>query len=156
KQLAFGPFVLDITEKQLLRDHTPLPLTPKAFELLVILIENPRRLLEKKELMDRLWPDTFVEEANLSNNISLLRKVLGEGSYIETVPRRGYRFLGEVTEMTAEPQSEHDEVRQLRYPRSKWIYYVASIVVLVIAATAGWHLLRRSDLSQRREIDSGL
>ena len=96
----FGPFSIDAGERVLLRDRQPLPLTPKAFDLLLALVENSGHLLEKDELMRRLWPDTLVEEANLSNNISLLRKALGDDSseplYIETVPRRGYRFIAAV------------------------------------------------------------
>jgi len=105
KQLyEFGPFRIDIAERQLMRDGNTVSLTPKAFDTLMVLIENRGHLLEKKELMDRLWPDTFVEETNLSNNISMLRKVLGDDSgehrYIETVPRRGYRFIAAVASLS--------------------------------------------------------
>lgn len=97
----FGPFQIDAAERLLLRDGETVPLTPKAFDLLLVLVENRGHLLEKDELMQRLWPDTFVEETNLSNNISLLRKALGDDAgehrYIETVPRRGYRFIAGVT-----------------------------------------------------------
>lgn len=100
----FGPFRIDVAEHSLLRDGAVVTLTPKAFDTLVLLVENSGHLLEKEELMQRLWPDTFVEEANLSNNISLLRKVLGndpEGHhYIETVPKHGYRFAAKVVEGT--------------------------------------------------------
>jgi DNA-binding winged helix-turn-helix (wHTH) protein/TolB-like protein/Flp pilus assembly protein TadD len=99
----FGLFNMDVTERVLLRDGRPLALSPKAFDLLVLLVENSGHLLEKDELMRQLWPDTFVEEANLTNNISLLRKALAEDDdhrYIETVPRRGYRFVAEVEELS--------------------------------------------------------
>ena len=104
KQLyRFGPFALDPSERLLRRDETAIPLTPKAFDLLVLLVESAGRLLEKDVLMRQLWSDTFVEEANLSNNISLLRKALGESEqgtkYIETVPKRGYRFVADVVEL---------------------------------------------------------
>jgi DNA-binding winged helix-turn-helix (wHTH) protein len=82
----------------------PVALPPKAFDLLLVLVENSGHLLEKDELMQRLWPDTFVEEANLPNTISLLRKALagdGDHPYIETVPRRGYRFVAAVEEISA-------------------------------------------------------
>jgi eukaryotic-like serine/threonine-protein kinase len=96
----FGQFLIDPSERLLLRDDTSIALTPKAFDLLVLLVENAGHLLEKELLMNRLWSDTFVEEANLSNNISLLRKALGEGEngtrYIETIPKRGYRFIADV------------------------------------------------------------
>ena len=103
KLYRFGPFALDPSERLLRRDETAIPLTPKAFDLLVLLVESAGRLLEKDVLMRQLWSDTFVEEANLSNNISLLRKALGESEqgtkYIETVPKRGYRFVADVVEL---------------------------------------------------------
>lgn len=105
----FGPFSLDVAERVLFRDGQPVALPPKAFDLLLVLVENSGHLLEKDELMQRLWPDTFVEEANLPNNISLLRKALAtdkDHQYIETVPRRGYRFVADVEESS----SEQDEV----------------------------------------------
>jgi DNA-binding winged helix-turn-helix (wHTH) protein/TolB-like protein/Tfp pilus assembly protein PilF len=96
----FGPFTLDASEHVLLRGGEPVPLTPKVFETLVLLVERHGRLVEKSELMKALWPDSFVEESNLTNNISVLRRALGEppdrGRYIETVPKRGYRFAAEV------------------------------------------------------------
>ena len=102
----FGRFSLDPRERLLLCDAEPVSLTPRAFDLLVVLTENPGRLLDKSVLLEQVWGGTFVEEANLSNNISLLRKALaapgGEGRYIETVPRRGYRFVAPVTKLTPE------------------------------------------------------
>ncbi|HEY3039995.1 MAG TPA: winged helix-turn-helix domain-containing protein [Pyrinomonadaceae bacterium] len=95
----FDHFRVDANEGLLWRDEHVVPLAPKAFEMLVLLVENNGHLVKKEELMQRVWPDTFVEEANLTNNISLLRKVLqGEGgeNYIKTVPRRGYRFVADV------------------------------------------------------------
>src|SRR5687768_12629556 len=91
----FGPFRLDPAERRLLRDDEPVALTPKCFDLLVMLVENSGHLLKKEELLESLWPDQFVEEANLSFNISTLRKALGEGQngqhFIETVPKKGFR-----------------------------------------------------------------
>jgi TolB-like protein/DNA-binding winged helix-turn-helix (wHTH) protein/Flp pilus assembly protein TadD len=102
----FGPFRLIPEERQLLRDNQPVPLTPKSFDLLVVLVENSGHLIEKAELMKRVWPDSFVEEANLSVNMSALRRSLGEGpnehQYVETVPRRGYRFVADVKEQRNE------------------------------------------------------
>jgi TolB-like protein/DNA-binding winged helix-turn-helix (wHTH) protein/Tfp pilus assembly protein PilF len=98
----FGPFRLIPEERQLLRDNQPVPLTPKSFDLLVVLVENSGHLIEKGELLKRIWPDSFVEEANLSVNMSALRRTLGEGpnehQYVETVQRRGYRFVAGVKE----------------------------------------------------------
>src|SRR5580765_2524325 len=97
----FGPFSLDTAERRLLRDGHPVSLAPKVFDTLLALIEDSGRLVAKNALMSRLWPDTFVEEATLARNISDLRKALGESageaSYIETVPKAGYRFVGGVT-----------------------------------------------------------
>src|SRR5262249_5115847 len=99
----FGPFRLDVRERLLLRDGQVVSITPKAFDLLVVLVENSGHLLEKQELMRRLWSDSFVEEANLSYNVFALRKALGESNgddrYIDTIPRRGYRFVGQVREV---------------------------------------------------------
>lgn len=97
----FGIFRLDVTERVLLGDKGTVPLTPKAFDLLLFLIENNGHVLGKDELMKQVWPDSFVEENNLAQNISTLRKVLGAGGekFIETVPRRGYRFAAEVQEI---------------------------------------------------------
>ena len=91
----FGPFRLDPIERTLLRGNEIVPLTAKAFDTLYLLVRNSGHVLEKDEMIRALWPDTFVEEGSLSNNIFLLRKALGENpSFIETVPRRGYRFVG--------------------------------------------------------------
>src|SRR5215471_20470481 len=93
----FGSFRLDPSERLLLRDGAPISLTPKAFDTLLILVENSGRLVLKDDLMKRLWPDTYVEEGSLTRNISVLRKLLGgdavDSQYIETLPKRGYRFV---------------------------------------------------------------
>jgi DNA-binding winged helix-turn-helix (wHTH) protein len=103
----FGPFQLDPAERLLLRENQPVPLTPKAFDTLVALVERSGRLVEKDELMRRVWEGSFVEENNLDKSISALRKALGgEGAkYIATVRGRGYRFACEVREI-----SDGDEV----------------------------------------------
>src|SRR5580700_1282850 len=96
----FGPFRLDPAERKLLRGNQIVSLTPKAFDTLHLLVRNSGRVLEKDELIRMLWPDTFVEEGSLSNHIFLLRKALGEDpAFIETVPRRGYRFVGAVQQL---------------------------------------------------------
>src|SRR5216117_3357363 len=96
----FGPFRLDAAERRLLRDGNAVSLAPKVFDTLLALVESSGRLLPKDELISGLWPDTFVEEATLARNISDLRRALGEssgsGKYIETVPKRGYRFVASV------------------------------------------------------------
>ncbi|MBO0720319.1 MAG: PD40 domain-containing protein, partial [Blastocatellia bacterium] len=102
----FGPFQVDVGNRLLLRDGVPVALPPKVFEALFVLIENPGRVLEKGDLMNRLWPDAFVEEGNLTQTIFQLRKALGESAsnqqYIETIPRRGYRFIGEIRVVNGE------------------------------------------------------
>ena len=95
----FGQFRLDVQERLLLREGEAVSLIPIAFDLLVVLVESRGHLLEKDDLMRRVWPDSFVEEGNLAQNISLIRKALGESEtskFIETVPRRGYRFVASV------------------------------------------------------------
>ncbi len=98
----FGPFRLDTMKRLLLRDGEPLTLTSKTFDLLILLVENNGRVIEKDELLRRIWPDTVVEENNLSVNMSALRKVLGERAnehrYIVTIPGRGYQFVANVTQ----------------------------------------------------------
>lgn len=101
----FGPFRLDPEERLLLRKQEIVPLTPKAFDTLVALVENSGRLLEKDDLLRTVWPDTFVDENTLTSNISTLRKALGQSNgdqYIETVPKRGYRFVANVRELQLE------------------------------------------------------
>src|SRR5215475_8622464 len=94
----FGPYRLDAVEPRLLRDGAVVPLQPKVFDLLLVLVERHGRLLEKDELMKAVWPDSIVEEVNLANNISILRKTLSENGerFIETAPKRGYRFVANV------------------------------------------------------------
>ena len=98
----FGKFRCDPREQLLLLEGKPVSVTPKSFEILIVLIQSNGRLVSKDELMRQIWPDSFVEEANLTVNISALRKALGEAPegqrYIETIPKRGYRFIAQVTE----------------------------------------------------------
>jgi eukaryotic-like serine/threonine-protein kinase len=97
----FGPFRIDTLNRQLWRDGEAVPLKAKAVETLLLLIDRRGDVVEKDELMRELWPDSFVEEANLTQNIYTLRKALGDGDYIETIPRRGYRFAAQVMEKPA-------------------------------------------------------
>jgi DNA-binding winged helix-turn-helix (wHTH) protein/TolB-like protein/Tfp pilus assembly protein PilF len=98
----FGRFRLRTGDRVLLRDQEIVPLTPKVFDILLALVESSGQVISKDGLMKRVWPDSFVEEGNLTQNISLLRKALGDGQnghqYIETVARRGYRFAAPVRE----------------------------------------------------------
>jgi DNA-binding winged helix-turn-helix (wHTH) protein/Tol biopolymer transport system component len=110
---AFGPYRLDSQKRVLVRNGTPVSLAPKAAETLLLLVKNAGHLVEKDELMAQVWPDAFVEEGNLNRNIFVLRQLLGEwdrgGEYIETIPKRGYRFVAPVKEVThaeGDPQAQ--------------------------------------------------
>src|SRR5262250_3256520 len=117
----FGAFRLDPAERRLLREDEPVPLEPRVFDILVLLVENHGRLLGKDELMNGVWPESFVEEGSLTKSISNLRKALGESAkddgrtqFIETVPKRGYRFIAGVRDITdADPfvVEEHTRAR---------------------------------------------
>jgi DNA-binding winged helix-turn-helix (wHTH) protein len=100
--LRFGAFRLVPDERQFLRAGEPVSLPPKVFDLLVVFAENPGTLLEKEFLLKAVWPETFVEEANLSVHVSTLRRALGDSpgarQMIETVPKKGYRFVAAVEE----------------------------------------------------------
>src|SRR6476646_637467 len=100
----FGPFRLDATEHTLLRDGRPVPLRPKVFDILLVLIENRGHLVGKEQLMSSVWTEQFVEEGNINKNISMLRQVLGESDgghkFIETIPKRGYRFVADVRDVS--------------------------------------------------------
>ena len=103
----FGPFRLDPLERLLLHGGQPIPLAHKVFDTLILLIQNSGHVMSKDRLMELIWPDSFVEETNLAQNISILRKALCEGvdgtKYIETVPKLGYRFIVPVKEVSKEP-----------------------------------------------------
>jgi Tol biopolymer transport system component/DNA-binding winged helix-turn-helix (wHTH) protein len=110
--LQFEGFTIDTDEKVLLREGAPVALAPKVFETLLVLIENPGRIVLKEELMKRLWPDTFVEDANLTFNIQQLRKSLGDNArspiYIQTIARRGYRFIAAVEPLSSDNGEDQD------------------------------------------------
>ena len=99
----FGRFSVDPAERLLFDGQATIPLAPKAFDTLLLLIENGGHVLSKEEIMESVWADSFVEENNLAQNISILRKALGEGvegaKFIETVSKRGYRFIAPVSRL---------------------------------------------------------
>ena len=119
----FGPFLLDVQERQLSRAGVAIPLQIKVFEILRVLVQNAGRLLTKQDLLDAVWPDTVVEENNVTYTISVLRKALGEKAtgqqYVQTVPRVGYRFTADIEhddEPTAPRTAQHVAPRQeIRY-----------------------------------------
>jgi len=148
----FGPYRLDAAERLLQRDGTDVRLPPKTFDLLVALVNSRGRLLEKDELLKQVWPDTFVEESSLAQHVSMLRKALhdGEGgaTYIDTVPKRGYRFIAPVSEVTrAGSQDATPEVSGSGIEKARgaglWIALLAGFAVLLvamfgIAGVRGW------------------
>src|SRR5437868_14143900 len=103
----FGPFRLDPERHRLMRNGEAVHLSPKSIDALVVLVQNAGKLLERETLMQAVWADTFVEDANLTVAISHLRKALGQNGetaeYIETVPRVGYRFVADVREVRVKP-----------------------------------------------------
>src|SRR5678815_5348455 len=115
----FDGFRVDVAERLLFKENREVSLTPKVFDTLLVLLENSSHVLTKKELMQQVWPDSFVEENNLAQNISILRKALGKSpegeQYIQTVPKRGYRFVGDVRATGGEEESvivhEHTRAR---------------------------------------------
>jgi Tol biopolymer transport system component/DNA-binding winged helix-turn-helix (wHTH) protein len=151
----FGPFRLDPGERILLRGNEIVPLTPKAFDTLQLLVRNSGHLLEKDVLIRALWPDTFVEEGSLSNNIFLLRRALGEDpAFIETVPRRGYRFIGAVLQLPhAAPAQLQDappdrtELARFHIPKRLQLF-VGVALALLIAVFSLLLLHRRKQVSE--------
>src|SRR5215475_2577801 len=135
----FGPFRLDPSHEELVEGTRKVPLTPKAYQTLLVLVENHGRTLGKDELLEKVWPDAFVEEATLAQNIFTLRKLLRDdretAQYIETLPKRGYRFVADVRELktaTVPVQLES------RFARSTMLYAVILAGVLA-AVLGGWY-----------------
>lgn len=115
----FGPFRLDAQKHRLLRNGDLVPVPSKALEALMVFVQHPNQMLEREALMQAVWADTFVEDANLTVAVSQLRKALGQngvaGEYIETVPRVGYRFVAEVREVHEQPTPLIIEKRTLSH-----------------------------------------
>ena len=142
KSFEFGPFVLDPAKRSLVRDTVPQSLTPKAFDVLLLLVEQRARVVSKEEILKTLWPDMFVEEANLSQQVFVLRRTLNGDSagpdYIATVPRRGYRFVAEVIERS-EPETATGlpAQPQARQPAHRYAPLLAGFLVLGAATAFG-------------------
>src|SRR5688500_18186496 len=136
----FGPYRLEASTRRLARGDELVPLTPKAFDILLALVERRDRVVDKTELMKIVWPDSFVEEANLSQTIFVLRKTLGDaadgGQYIETVPRRGYRFVADVRAIAAAKQTVVPPASPAPASnrRTAWWTIAAAAAVLLIVA----------------------
>ena len=160
----FGEFRLDAAERTICRAGEPVPLPPKAFDLLVILLEQHGRLVAKDELLKRVWPDTFVEETNLPYSISILRKALGDSSeqsrMIETIPKRGYRFVTAVSvaEDYGIAQSDLSSSACLpeppiRSPRRNGIWFALVTATILVATGGRWMAVRPGRHIEFRERD---
>ena len=150
----FGPYRLDPGERTLLRGNEAVTLPPKAFDTLVFMVRNSGRLMEKDELIRTLWPDSFVEDGSLSNNIFVLRKALGEDPrYIETVPKRGYRFVGAVQCLPDRAGRRQDEgesqaprptlvapvAKGLPLSGSRAVWGIGALVLFALVGAVGWY-----------------
>jgi eukaryotic-like serine/threonine-protein kinase len=148
-QYVFGDFLLDIDRHLLLRAGEPVRLTPKAFELLHVLVESQNRLLSKDDLIKALWPDTFVEDANLSFNIHQVRKAIGDDGdgqqLIETIPKKGYRFRAVVQVLQSAESATADagaqspstqRVATVRPAGRRWI--IAAVIALGALASVAY------------------
>jgi eukaryotic-like serine/threonine-protein kinase len=162
----FGDFRLDAVARLLSRGGVTVPLTPKAIDLLMALVEQPGQLLDKNTLLTTVWPDSFVEENNLADNIFKLRRVLGDGengrTFIETVPKRGYRFVADVRAVGQAPEQGPEPIGQVAAEppdqaqttgqasrtatRTRWpvsIPWVVAGVMTLIAVAVGVSSVRR-------------
>jgi eukaryotic-like serine/threonine-protein kinase len=177
----FGPFRVDPEKQVLLRENQPVPITPKTFETLLILVRNSREVLSKDDLMKELWPDSFVEEANLSQNIFMLRKALGDTPedrrYIVTLPGKGYRFVAEVRTVAQQGEDvviarrsraemvveQTDNAPAMPLPalpakserRWKWshsVAIIAAIVLFAVGAVFFFHRHKPAPLSEAGSI----
>jgi len=115
---TFGGFQIDDQSRLLLHDGLRVPIPPKAADLLIVLVERNGELIGRDELIKTLWPDTFVEDNNLAKHIFSLRKILGlntlGAAYIETVPKRGYRFVGDVDRTPARAENIYQDQDRTR------------------------------------------
>jgi DNA-binding winged helix-turn-helix (wHTH) protein/tetratricopeptide (TPR) repeat protein len=156
----FGAFRVDVQQQRLFRGVEPIALTPKSFQLLIVLLQHGTEIATKDELMQAVWPNTFVEETNLTRNIFALRKALGETDqdrYIVTVPGRGYRFArnarsatpAEVSVLAATHSKVEIHVRETsHWNRIGWVV-AAALLVLFAGAEARVHLRRRPPLTAK-------
>ena len=158
---CFGPFHYDSAQRLLFREDEMVPLAPKLSETLRVLLERHGRVVEKAELMREVWPDTTVEEVGLARNISQLRKALGDeseaGTYIETLPKRGYRFVGEVVTdgggngKRAGAKKAISPIRRLRtvLPAAGVAVRYAGVDLLAVLPAVALSFLGRADCPRR-------
>ena len=154
----FGPFRVDADKELLLRAGEPVPLTPKTFQILLVLIRHKEQVVTKDDLMKTVWPDTFVEESNLSRNIFMLRKALGDSAqdrYIVTVPGRGYR-LAESVQLVPEREvslvaATHSKIEIKVRETRPWLWIGAGVVVLMIAGAGLLSLRHRAPMLTEKD-----
>ncbi|OLC95167.1 MAG: hypothetical protein AUH86_12610 [Acidobacteria bacterium 13_1_40CM_4_58_4] len=161
---GFGSYRLDAVERVLLRDGQPVTLPPKDLETLLVLVERAGHIVEKEELLEKVWPGVFVEEGNLARHIFNLRQVLGDTAdgrkYIETIPKRGYRFVAAVHEdpepaapLLAGPQTSEQAPSMVPLPlgqkKSLWLWPLTSLVTLAVTAVLVSHFWPRNPSPQR-------
>lgn len=149
KSFRFGPFVINPGERTLLREGVPIPILPKTFDLLLVLVESHGELLSKRELLQRVWPGVFVQENNLTVHMSALRKALGDeahgSAFIETVPKGGYRFV-----VPVEAAEAVGPVPLVTGPGiSRPSALLALVAAVAILAMASWLLLNRERSMQQ-------
>src|SRR5271168_2337912 len=171
--LEFGPFRVDPEQRLLLRDRQPIPLSPKAFDLLLALAQRGGQVVLKDDLMKMLWPDTFVEESNLGQHVFQIRKALGEraqdSAYIVTVPGRGYRFAQKVREVAQEEPENHEQKNKseeqivvasrslarvvIEEQRKKdlrlWLAVGGVLAAVLVAVGVYWRWQRKPKLTER-------
>lgn len=152
----FGPYCLDLEERVLRRGDEPLALPPKDLETLIVLVQRAGHIVEKDELLEKVWPGVFIEEGNLSRRIFNLRQVLGDGSdgqkYIETIPRRGYRFVAEIEEdeepapisVSQSTPAPAPELKQAAPSSSRTRAYWSLAIAILLVVIAGLSLWRFS------------
>jgi TolB-like protein/DNA-binding winged helix-turn-helix (wHTH) protein len=157
----FGEFRLDANEKVLRRGDSIADVTPKAVEILLVLVENAGSIVSKEEIFRQVWTDSFVEEANLSHHIFRLRKVLGEDDehkFIETIPKRGYRFVAEISRVNNNqqnvipPTSGAEDVAAGKIKQHKYALAVGLLILLTAIGLGAWFYNNRS--ANTRQINS--
>src|SRR5579862_804298 len=150
EMFEFGPFRVDPGKQTLLRGCEPIAITPKTFQLLLVLVRHGNEIVAKDELMKSVWPETFVEETNLTRNIFALRKALGESEqnrYIITVSGRGYR-LAENVRLIPAPEisiaaASRATVQVSVVETKSWAWIVAGVLAVLVVAVGTWRFLQR-------------
>lgn len=163
KLYRFGPFLLDVRRRVLLRDNQVVQLQPKAVDTLIALVEQHGQIISKDELINAVWPDTIVEEGNLTLNISAVRKALGDNSaapsFIETFPKRGYRFLANVEEQVSDEDEQAPAVSTVPVSKAlkenRWGLMIVIVIMIIVAimAITYWQTGKKLTLA-RSEIKS--